>query len=75
MNGTTATAEPTLYVIWYRAPGKGQRWKKAGRTTTYAEALTLIGGAGDWHIAPLRDKRLAGDAAPAAKEQPGLFDE
>jgi hypothetical protein len=57
---TTTTTEPTLYVIWHRA-GKGKRWKKAGRASSRAEALTMIGGSGDWHLAPLHNERLAGE--------------
>jgi hypothetical protein len=60
--------EPLLFVIWYRAPGKGQRWRKAGRASTHAEAVAMIGGAGDWHITPLFDADLAADG-------PSLFDD
>jgi hypothetical protein len=50
--------------VWFRAPGKGQRWHKAGRYSTRAEALTAIDSAGDWRVQEVR-------AEPAA---PGLFD-
>jgi hypothetical protein len=51
-------SRPVLFIIWHRT-GPGHRWVKAGRTETHTEALTLIGGPGDWWISPLYDKRLA----------------
>ncbi len=72
MTTATTPAEPVLYQLWHRPPGKRQRWRKAGRTSTRAEALTLIGGPGDWHIAPLYDSRLAGENRDT--KRPGLFD-
>jgi hypothetical protein len=53
-------AQPVLFVIWYR-PEKGHRWVKAGRTSTHAEAVAMIGGKGDWHIAPLYNADVGGD--------------
>ncbi len=67
------SAEPVLFQIWHREQTKGARWKKAGRASTHAEAITMIGGKGDWWIGTLRDARLAGEPE-AAVQQPGLFD-
>ncbi|AMV23768.1 hypothetical protein VT84_05105 [Gemmata sp. SH-PL17] len=51
--------QPVLYVIWHKPHGKGQRWRKAGRAATHAEAFALIRGKGSWHIAPIHDPALA----------------
>lgn len=61
---TPQRQEPAYYEILYRPP-EGGRWKKAGRATTEAEALTLIGGPGDWHLKAI----YVDDAGP------GLFDD
>jgi hypothetical protein len=68
--------EPVLYVIWYRA-GSGRRWKKVGRTATHAEAVTLCGHRGDWHIAPLYDQQFEAEpkAARPDADGPSLFDD
>lgn len=66
-----------MYQIWYRAPGKGHRWVKAGRASTHAEAVAMIGGPGDWHIAALYNADLASgglfaDADTAAADRPAI---
>lgn len=53
-------AEPVMFIIWHSRPGE-KKWHRAGRAPTHAEAVTLIGGRGDWHLAPIYDPRLAGD--------------
>jgi hypothetical protein len=57
---------PLLFVIWLRAPGSG-RWMKAGRTTTHAEAVTLIDARGDWRIEPLYDPAVTEGRAETAR--------
>lgn len=75
----TATTVPTplLFIIWHREQRKGARWRKAGRAGTHAEAVTLIGGKGDWHIAPVFDPVLAGsegiESENATGATPGPF--
>jgi len=66
---TAPPAEPVLYVIWHRE-GKGRRWRKAGRVSTHAEAVAMIGGKGDWHIAPLYDQRLDGEQHDSPRRPP-----
>ncbi len=63
---TTPAAVPVAFVVWHRAPGKGARWRKVGTAGTYAGAVRLMSGTGDWHIAPLYDERLARPAGPTA---------
>jgi hypothetical protein len=70
MTPRTTDTEPVLFQIWYRAPAKGSRWVKAGRASTYAEAVAVIGGKGDWHIAPLHNPDLAGDGLFVNESQP-----
>lgn len=64
--------EPAYVEILYRAP-EGGRWKKVGRAATQAEALTLIGGPGDWHLRPVfadeKEPTLFDDVDGAAGEQ------
>jgi hypothetical protein len=62
---TTTESTPTVYVLWHRQLGKGQRWRKAGRYATRTEALAAMKGSGDWHVAPLHDERLAGEDTKA----------
>lgn len=45
--------EPLLWLIWYKAPGT-DRWVRAGRAGSRAEALTLVGGTGEWRFTPAR---------------------
>lgn len=56
---TLLAPEPSLFVVWHKAPGKHKRWKKVGAAPTHAGAVRLVSGAGDWHIAPLHDAALA----------------
>ncbi len=68
------TAPPLYYILWWR-PGRGTRWKKVGRAGTYAEALTMMRGKGDWWPAPVHDPALVGITAAAtdrpASDAPG----
>ena len=64
MTTVTPPAEPVLFVLWTRSPG-ARRWTKTGRFGTRAEALAHCRGAGDFHIAPLSDPRLTGEATRA----------
>jgi hypothetical protein len=64
----TLPPEPVLYLLWYRPPGKRQRWHRAGRFSARAEAIAAIGGKGDWHVAPLFNPDLAGDGLFATSE-------
>lgn len=45
--------EVELWLIWYRPPG-ARKWSRAGRCGSYAEALTLVGGAGAWRVTRAR---------------------
>ena len=72
-----STEAPSLFVIWFRV-GKGHRWTKVGRAGTHAEAVTMCGSEGDWHVAELKNPELAGEACPTADrpfcEAPGPSD-
>lgn len=65
-SATSNEAGPVLFLIWFRER-TGCPWRKAGRVTTYTEALTVIGGSGDWHVQPVF-------SAAAPEAQPDLFD-
>lgn len=49
--------------VWFRPPGKRQRWRRVGAYATRPEAWAAVVGAGDWLI-------REGDADPNHDRRP-----
>jgi hypothetical protein len=77
---TPPTPEPTAWVVRHRPPPGGGRWRVVGEAATYAEALALTRGAGNWWVSPRVDEPAGGpkptekpEEVPAAETTPSLF--
>lgn len=55
--------EAVLYILWHREPKPRARWAKVGLYGSRREALAAMKGPGDWSIAPLSNRELAGTIA------------
>jgi hypothetical protein len=49
---SSEATETPAFVLWFRPPGKRQRWRAVGEYPTEREATSAIRGAGDWYVAP-----------------------
>lgn len=59
---TAAPEAPAIWTIWVLNTLTG-KWVRAGRTSTRAEALTLLGSEGEWKITREGDDRRTNDCA------------
>ncbi len=70
------TEAPGGWVLKHRPPPGGGRWSTVAKGVSYAEAVRLVNGGGDWWILPLVAEPAAAigaGAAPSSAAAPALF--